>query len=374
VAAGDSIEFSAGRGANATYSNDSTGLAAGVVPAAAVGAPRWLVTDQLGTPRMEVDQTGSLAGVTRHDYFPFGEEIGAGIGGRTTNQGYVGSNLRQRWAQLERDGETGLDYAQARYYSLPMGRFTGVDPENAGANESEPQSWNGYSYVQNNPLAFVDPQGLERCASQNQDGSCAEWVGDYDGERSKELSMFKDGTYWNAKKQVWESGAAFRDRMSENPIWAISLHMKRMEQPTTRLSVGVALAPFVALGGAKGAAVAGAEITIGRGLTTLGSLGRAGAPAGAAVLNQLGRGDRAIFQRAAQLGASAKNNFLANLEAVTRAVVERYPGGGVTRIGNIGNSPIFGSTATKVGIAEVNGQTVVVRIVQGQPKILGPLP
>jgi hypothetical protein len=33
---------------------------------------QWLVTDHLGTPRMTVDQSGSLAGVTRHDYLPFG--------------------------------------------------------------------------------------------------------------------------------------------------------------------------------------------------------------------------------------------------------------------------------------------------------------
>ncbi len=90
---------------------------------------------------MVVSKSGSLSGVRRHDYLPFGEEISAGVGGRTTAQGYVGSNLRQKWAQLERDGETGLDYAQARYYSPTMGRFTSVDPENAGANESDPQSW-----------------------------------------------------------------------------------------------------------------------------------------------------------------------------------------------------------------------------------------
>ena len=35
----------------------------------------WLVTDQLGTPRMIVDQSGS---VSRHDYLPFGEELSAG--------------------------------------------------------------------------------------------------------------------------------------------------------------------------------------------------------------------------------------------------------------------------------------------------------
>jgi len=37
----------------------------------------WLVTDQLGTPRMIIDQTGTLANVKRHDYLPFGEELTA---------------------------------------------------------------------------------------------------------------------------------------------------------------------------------------------------------------------------------------------------------------------------------------------------------
>ena len=35
---------------------------------------RWLVTDQVGTPRILADATGTLAGVSRHDYLPFGED------------------------------------------------------------------------------------------------------------------------------------------------------------------------------------------------------------------------------------------------------------------------------------------------------------
>jgi hypothetical protein len=31
---------------------------------------QWLVTDQLGTPRMIFDKSGSLASVKRHDYLP----------------------------------------------------------------------------------------------------------------------------------------------------------------------------------------------------------------------------------------------------------------------------------------------------------------
>src|SRR5205807_778182 len=90
---------------------------------------RWLVSDQLGTPRMIFDQSGSLSGVSRHDYLPFGEELFAGVGGRTTAQGYSASDgVRQHFSQKERDNETGLDYFNARYYSSTAGRFTSTDP------------------------------------------------------------------------------------------------------------------------------------------------------------------------------------------------------------------------------------------------------
>jgi RHS repeat-associated protein len=134
----------------------------------------WLITDHLGTPRMIADQTGSLVGIKRHDYLPFGEEIGAGVGGRTTGQGYSQpSGIRQGFTGYEKDGETGLDYAQNRYYSNVQGRFTSVDPENTGANLADPQSWNGYSYVSNNPLRFVDPNGLSlTCRKDGKIVSC----------------------------------------------------------------------------------------------------------------------------------------------------------------------------------------------------------
>ncbi len=163
VAAGDTLEFSVGYGANGTVSGDSTGLRVTITPQATSADIEWLVSDHLGTPRMVVDQTGSLAGVKRHDYLPFGEEVGAGTGGRTAQQGYNGNadGNRKRWAELERDDETGLDYAQARYYANTQGRFTSVDPENYQAmrDPSDPQSWNAYAYVNNNPLTRNDPDG-----------------------------------------------------------------------------------------------------------------------------------------------------------------------------------------------------------------------
>ncbi|HEY5884685.1 MAG TPA: RHS repeat-associated core domain-containing protein [Pyrinomonadaceae bacterium] len=119
----------------------------------------WLVTDHLGTPRMVIDQTGTLAGVKRHDYLPFGEELLAGTGGRTLPQGYSGDAVRQKFTAKERDIETGLDYFGARFYSSTQGRFTSVDPSRRSIIGANPQTWNRYTYTYNNPLALVDDNG-----------------------------------------------------------------------------------------------------------------------------------------------------------------------------------------------------------------------
>jgi RHS repeat-associated protein len=110
---------------------------------------------------MIVDKSGSLASVRRHDYLPFGEELFAGTGGRTTAQGYSSSDgIRQHFISKERDTETGLDYFGARYFSSTQGRFTGVDPVGATKYHLlDPQLWNAYSYGLNNPLTIIDVDG-----------------------------------------------------------------------------------------------------------------------------------------------------------------------------------------------------------------------
>ena len=65
-----------------------------------------------------------------------------------------------KYAGQARDSETGLDYMHLRYYDPVQGRFQGADPANAGADAGNPQTWNGYAYVNNNPLNYVDPSGL----------------------------------------------------------------------------------------------------------------------------------------------------------------------------------------------------------------------
>jgi RHS repeat-associated protein len=156
----------------------------------------WLVTDQLGTPRIVFDKTGAFATVKRHEYLPFGEELSAGQGLRSTTLGYgPADGVRQKFTLKERDNETGLDYFGERYYASTMGRFTSPDEPFADQEEDDPQSWNLYSYVRNDPLKYIDPFGDARWVI-GEDGQ-EHYVGDEKGEYDKDLNATWDGSKWN---------------------------------------------------------------------------------------------------------------------------------------------------------------------------------
>jgi len=82
----------------------------------------------------------------------------------------------------------------------------------------------------------------------------------------------------------------------------------------------------------------------------------------------------AIIQKAIELGARGANSFADNLAKLSNAVSQIVPGGKVNVIGQIGNSQVYGSLVSGIGIAEVNGVTVIVKMANGNPQILGPLP
>jgi RHS repeat-associated protein len=119
----------------------------------------YITTDNLGSTRLVTNGAGQV--IARHDYLPFGDEI-YGLGGRTSAQGFVQPDTTsQRFTGYEHDSETGLDFAQARYYGNGLGRFTGVDPLLESAKPNLPQSWNRFVYCLNNPLNLADPSGLD---------------------------------------------------------------------------------------------------------------------------------------------------------------------------------------------------------------------
>jgi RHS repeat-associated protein len=137
------------------------GLAAEYLPTgpSSPAGTHYLSTDHLGSTRLVTNANGDV--VSRHDYLPFGEEIPNTVGNRQSVAGYAwNGSLTQRFTGKERDGETGLDYFESRYFSAAQGRFTSPDAM-MGKPEwvMDPQRWNRYAYVRNNPLKFVDPNG-----------------------------------------------------------------------------------------------------------------------------------------------------------------------------------------------------------------------
>ena len=99
--------------------------------------------------------------MARHDYYPFGESVQAGVGQRTSGQGFGATDqFRSRFAGTEGDAGTGLEHTLWRKMESRSGRWTSVDPYRGSMRRGDPQSFNRYSYVGNDPINFTDPSGL----------------------------------------------------------------------------------------------------------------------------------------------------------------------------------------------------------------------
>jgi len=139
----------------------------------------YLTTDHLGSPRVTTDQLGAVT--ARKDYSAFGEETLTSQ--RQSALGYAATSAdeqRKGYTGYEKDNESGLDFAQARYYNSTHGRYTSVDPLTASASIRNPQTFNRYSYVLNSPYKFTDPLGLLP-ASANSWGGCGAEFSSCDG-------------------------------------------------------------------------------------------------------------------------------------------------------------------------------------------------
>ncbi|HEV3037800.1 MAG TPA: RHS repeat-associated core domain-containing protein [Candidatus Angelobacter sp.] len=164
-------------GQTTVYVYDSNALVAEYGPATGAAGTQYLAKDALGSTRLITASDASV--VARYDLMPFGELVPAGFASRSSIPGYgpLGST-RQLLTGKERDAETGLDFFEARYYASIQGRFTSpddfkdggfVDPVTgqnaftpgplAYADLGDPQTFNKYAYVRNNPTRYTDPNG-----------------------------------------------------------------------------------------------------------------------------------------------------------------------------------------------------------------------
>ena len=126
---------------------------------------RTLLVDGLGSVRLEM--VGSVV-ETATTYKPYGEVLEQ-TGTSGTVYGFTGE---------QEDSATGLLYLRARYYNSSLKTFMTRDPFDGAA--TDPSSYNGYNYADDNPVMFIDPTGRWICTLDSYlfNPDCDEWVDD----------------------------------------------------------------------------------------------------------------------------------------------------------------------------------------------------
>jgi RHS repeat-associated protein len=124
------------------------------------GGVKYLQQDHQGTVRAVTNSNGFV--VSRTDHQAFGEEIGWSVGLRSIEQGYSADKVtRQSYGLTENDQATGQQHTWFRKLETAAGRWTRPDPYKGSMKLGNPQSFNRYSYVLNDPINLVDPSGLD---------------------------------------------------------------------------------------------------------------------------------------------------------------------------------------------------------------------
>jgi RHS repeat-associated protein len=109
----------------------------------------YIYSDHLGSSSLLVNSSNNPVAGSRTWYLPFGGyRAGSAPTQTITDRDFTGQKENM---------ELGLLYYGARFYVPGLGRFASADT--IVPNPANPQSYNRYSYVRNNPLNMTDPTG-----------------------------------------------------------------------------------------------------------------------------------------------------------------------------------------------------------------------
>jgi RHS repeat-associated protein len=173
-------------------------------PPASSGTTYFIHADWLGTERART--TASGASYETCTSLPFGDALSCAGSTDPSPMHFTGK---------ERDSESGLDNFGARYDASSMGRFMTPDPIHVMKQRLvDPQQWNLYGYVRNNPLNLTDPMGLYivscTAGSEKDKKHCNKAADNFEKQRQKDL---------NSKTQkVRDAAKAWGDRGQDNHI------------------------------------------------------------------------------------------------------------------------------------------------------------
>ncbi|HJP93170.1 MAG TPA: RHS repeat-associated core domain-containing protein, partial [Pyrinomonadaceae bacterium] len=120
----------------------------------------WVHQDPVTKSQRLTNSSGTVTSTI--DLDPWGGETS-----RSSNQ----TSQPHRYTSYERDSNGG-DEAMMRRYNGKWHRFMQPDPSDDSYDLTNPQSFNLYAYVQNDPANLVDPSGLDPDG-----GALGAWLG-----------------------------------------------------------------------------------------------------------------------------------------------------------------------------------------------------
>jgi len=136
--------------------------------------------DHLGTSTVISNSAGAV-----HQYFfnlPFGETMIEGC----TNTSY---ELNYKFNAKELDAESGLYYYGARYYDPRISVWMSVDPM-----AEKYRSFSPYAYCGNNPIIYIDPDGMRRTKFGVTESGDVRQIGPSDSNPDKLYAINENGS------------------------------------------------------------------------------------------------------------------------------------------------------------------------------------
>ncbi len=162
-----------------------------------LGNTRLVFTDRNGNGVVDITGTASTSDVLQENhYYAFGMAF---EGAWLQNDGSIRDNKYQ-YNGKELNDDFGLNWNDygARWYDAAIGRWNAVDPM-----AEKYMSLSSYSYVSNNPIIFIDPNGKEIAIRFNYKD---------DGKNKEETVIYRDGKLYNRSGKEYTSGAGFNKK------------------------------------------------------------------------------------------------------------------------------------------------------------------